>query len=188
MGMNPETHKFEELADEPAMRAAYARSWKVFAIGEKVTIKQTDFSVVDISPNKLVLRPYGTDTLTAKAAYAMKAKLTELEKTQSSESASLPPGPMDAGTASTPMPQYRSHKKVYALKISAVSSVFTMPAPDGDNHYVNLAFEDSKVFAPGSVQVDNRPMPEPGWYYVVYEDGYHSFSPAAQFEEGYTRI
>jgi hypothetical protein len=30
--------------------------------------------------------------------------------------------------------------------------------------------------------------PKPGWYYVVYKDGYKSFSPPEAFEEGYTRI
>jgi hypothetical protein len=79
MGMNPETHRFEELVDEEAIRKAYGRGWKVFALGEKVTIKDTDFSVVDISPNKLVLRPYGTDTLTARKADDVAAKIRELE-------------------------------------------------------------------------------------------------------------
>lgn len=30
--------------------------------------------------------------------------------------------------------------------------------------------------------------PEVGGYYVVYKDGYKSFSPAAAFDEGYTLI
>lgn len=30
--------------------------------------------------------------------------------------------------------------------------------------------------------------PEAGGYYVVYDDGYKSFSPAKAFEEGYTLI
>jgi hypothetical protein len=29
--------------------------------------------------------------------------------------------------------------------------------------------------------------PRPGGYYVVYEDGYKSFSPADAFEKGYTK-
>lgn len=80
--MNPETHRFEELVDDEAVQKAYGRGWKVFALGEKVTIKQTDFTVVDISPNKLVLRPYGTDTLTARKPEAVATKLRELETTQ----------------------------------------------------------------------------------------------------------
>ena len=30
--------------------------------------------------------------------------------------------------------------------------------------------------------------PQLGGYYVVYDDGYSSFSPAKAFEEGYTRL
>lgn len=30
--------------------------------------------------------------------------------------------------------------------------------------------------------------PQAGGYYVVYEDGYKSFSPAEAFESGYTRV
>jgi len=30
--------------------------------------------------------------------------------------------------------------------------------------------------------------PEVGGYYVVYKDGYKSYSPAKAFEEGYTRL
>ena len=30
--------------------------------------------------------------------------------------------------------------------------------------------------------------PEVGGYYVVYEDGYKSFSPAGAFESGYTPL
>jgi hypothetical protein len=30
--------------------------------------------------------------------------------------------------------------------------------------------------------------PQAGGYYVVYQDGYKSFSPADAFEGGYTRI
>lgn len=45
-------------------------------------------------------------------------------------------------------------------------------------------------FAP--FKVDNayfmKHRPQVGGYYVVYDDGYKSFSPAKAFEEGYTRI
>ena len=35
----------------------------------------------------------------------------------------------------------------------------------------------------------NEPeTPRVGGYYVVYADGYKSFSPATAFEEGYTKI
>lgn len=73
------------------------------------------------------------------------------------------------------MPRYRSHKLVWALKIKEVSQ--TTPGA------VMLLFEDES-YAAKEVSVVNRPSPEAGWYYVVYEDDYHSFSPAPQFEKG----
>jgi len=36
--------------------------------------------------------------------------------------------------------------------------------------------------------MDQEHNPQPGGYFVVYKDGYKSFSPAKAFEEGYTRI
>jgi hypothetical protein len=77
----------------------------------------------------------------------------------------------------TRMPQFKSHKKVWALKIKDV--VVT-----GDT--AHLTFEGHS--APLTVSIEKKPTPEPGWYFVEYEDGYTSFSPAKQFEEGYTRM
>jgi hypothetical protein len=37
-------------------------------------------------------------------------------------------------------------------------------------------------------QEKTQAPPQPGGYFVVYKDGYKSFSPAKAFEEGYTRI
>jgi hypothetical protein len=34
----------------------------------------------------------------------------------------------------------------------------------------------------------DKHKPEVGGYFVQYDDGYKSFSPAKAFEEGYTRI
>lgn len=64
--MNPDTNRFEMIpGDDEHLLKAYLKGWKVFAIGEKVTIKETDFTVTDISPNKLTLRPYGNVNLSA---------------------------------------------------------------------------------------------------------------------------
>jgi hypothetical protein len=59
MGMNPETHHFEPLDTPQAFESAKSKGWKIFKTGEKVTLNGTDFSVVDIQPTKLVLRPFG---------------------------------------------------------------------------------------------------------------------------------
>lgn len=87
--------------------------------------------------------------------------------------------------AATPMPQYQSHKKVWALKISKVELVGTDTTTD-ENEIVMVHFDGH--FAPRKFSLRSKPKPEAGWYYVQYPDGYESFSPAAAFEEGYTLI
>lgn len=81
-----------------------------------------------------------------------------------------------------PMPQYRSHKVVGALKIKEVITFFHIP-----EQRVVLVFEDASIPSQ-EVDVINRPRPEPGWYFVRYPDGYYSFSPAEQFEQGYSLV
>jgi hypothetical protein len=84
--------------------------------------------------------------------------------------------------ASREMPQYQSHKKVWALKIKAVE---LRPA---NGHIIHP--EDAVYYAPFEVSDDyvQKHNPQAGGYYVVYEDGYKSYSPAAAFESGYTAI
>jgi hypothetical protein len=79
------------------------------------------------------------------------------------------------------MPQYVSHKKVWALKIESVEHLTL------ERRTVLLHFED-KHYAPLMSDIDKRPEPQAGWYYIVYPDGYHSFSPAKAFEGGYTLV
>lgn len=78
------------------------------------------------------------------------------------------------------MPQYQCHKRVWALKIKDVRH-----RPDGAILYI----EDPDYV---SIKVDqvyiDRNHPQAGGYYVVYEDGYKSFSPGQAFESGYTRL
>jgi hypothetical protein len=91
---------------------------------------------------------------------------------------------MDGQAGSAQMPQYQSHKKVWALKIATVED------HPGDAENVTLVFADSKTYAPRLTAraVVSRYMPKAGDYFVVYDDGYESISPAKAFEEGYTRI
>ena len=86
------------------------------------------------------------------------------------------------------MPQYQCHKKVWALKIAAIKL-------DGEGE--NRETDGSAIITPveegfGSFRVDHdymrRHKPQVGGYYVVYADGYKSWSPSEAFEEGYTRI
>lgn len=82
--------------------------------------------------------------------------------------------------ASKEMPVYKCHKKVWALKIAGIV---------GDQHggiYFQPA-EPGYEKVPMSPEYVAKHKPEVGGYYVVYEDGYKSFSPAKAFEEGYTQ-
>ena len=84
--------------------------------------------------------------------------------------------------ASIEMPRYRCHKEVWALKIAEV----TVPTGSGG---VELVFEDSRyapLYLPRTWEERHRPMA--GGYYVVYKDGYTSYSPAEAFEDGYTKV
>jgi hypothetical protein len=84
--------------------------------------------------------------------------------------------------AQVEMPKYLCHKQVWALKIKSIDF-------DAIHKVTKLTPEESG-YAP--VVVDQKWMekhqPVVGGYYVGYDDGYKSFSPAKAFEDGYTRI
>jgi len=86
------------------------------------------------------------------------------------------------------MPKYRCHKEVWALKIKVVHSKNREPNDEDDGQRV-LYFENER-YAPRVVSDEYRRKhnPQVGGYYVVYKDGYKSFSPAQAFEEGYSLI
>jgi len=79
------------------------------------------------------------------------------------------------------MPKYLCIKKVWALKIKRV---------DVNHKGDALLLIDDKGFAPVEVSKEyiDKHQPEEGGYYVVYEGGYRSFSPADAFESGYEKI
>lgn len=81
------------------------------------------------------------------------------------------------------MPKYKCHKEVRALKIEAIGV-------REDREGGGVALEVEKPFPPIIVTAEwcAKHNPEPGGYYVLYRDGYTSFSPAEAFEDGYTRI
>jgi hypothetical protein len=88
---------------------------------------------------------------------------------------------MTSGIASVEMPRYVSHKEVWALQIRSVT-------PVGDA--IKLSFVLGDIYAERIVtaeELSHKPVPKIGWYMVVYKDGYLSFSPGEQFEEGYKR-
>lgn len=83
------------------------------------------------------------------------------------------------------MPRYRCHKEVWAVKIKAIAPVVV----EGDTEAAWIYPAEEGY---GSFLVDPaylaKHKPEVGGYYVVYKDGYKSFSPAEAFEDGYTLI
>jgi hypothetical protein len=80
------------------------------------------------------------------------------------------------------MPRYKSHKQIWALEIDAIGPQETKDGP------ARLAFRDegyAAIEVPG--EMFSRYSPIAGDFYVVYADGYKSFSPRKAFLEGYTR-
>lgn len=101
------------------------------------------------------------------------------------------------GQAMTPMPKYRSHKEVFALKIAAIAyDCDAAKAENRDSDGSATITPADRGYAPFTadhayvvrhllhVSADQIV----GGYYVQYDDGYLSFSPAKAFEEGYTRL
>lgn len=87
---------------------------------------------------------------------------------------------MNSDTPQAEMPRYRCHKEVHALKIERLieQTAGAVIVPD-DKRYAHFVVDAEYV---------GKHKPQAGGYYVVYADGYKSFSPAAAFEEGYTLI
>ncbi len=87
------------------------------------------------------------------------------------------------------MPRYRCHKVVRALKIGRLI-MDGAGEPDRDSDGGAMIFPAELGYEP--FKVDRAYIakhdPQVGGYYVVYDDGYKSFSPAKAFEDGYTLI
>ena len=93
--------------------------------------------------------------------------------------------------ASIEMPKYECHKTVWALKIAKIDLDADAARQEGretdgsavitpqEEHYAPFKVEHAYMI---------KHNPHVGGYYVVYQDGYKSFSPAAPFEQGYTLI
>ncbi len=78
------------------------------------------------------------------------------------------------------LPLYKCHKEVRALKIAGYHF-------DGDGPVI---LPDDPRFPPFRVSLAymQKHQPKAGGYYVLYADGYESFSPAKAFEDGYTLV
>lgn len=83
------------------------------------------------------------------------------------------------------MPRYKCHKEVWALKIKEVKRVCS-----GNAMVTYTIVPADEGYAPFEVSQEyiGKHHPVAEGYYVVYADGYISYSPAKAFEEGYTRV
>lgn len=96
----------------------------------------------------------------------------------------------DNGTTSE-LPRYKCHKEVHAIKIKRV--IFDIDTARNNNRETDLSatiWPTESSWGPITVDSEyiRKHNPQAGGYYVVYDDGYKSFSPAEAFEAGYTRI
>ena len=76
------------------------------------------------------------------------------------------------------MKTYKCHKQVKAFKISDIKLI-------EDSIYNLIGSNDIVMVREDFMQ---KFKPEVGGYYVLYNDGYQSYSPAEPFEEGYTEL
>ena len=86
------------------------------------------------------------------------------------------------------MPKYNCNKQVWALKIAVIKRN-NEDDPNAETDGSAMITPDDEGYAPFRVDHEfmRKHKPEVGGYYVVYKDGYKSYSPAQAFEEGYTR-
>ena len=84
-------------------------------------------------------------------------------------------------TTETEMPRYQCHKQVWALKIKSI---------EFDTLGDAVITPEEPRYAPFDVDTGycGKHSPEAGGYYVVYDGGYKSYSPANAFEAGYARL
>ncbi len=85
------------------------------------------------------------------------------------------------------LPRYQCHKEVRALKIREIR-VEDVPGDPNCTRTMIVPEEDGFAPFPVTRAYIEKHKPKAGGYFVLYEDGYQSFSPAKAFEEGYTRI
>lgn len=105
----------------------------------------------------------------------------------------------ECSTQANPLPQWVCHKVVQAVKITSIHRFEPTEADD------LVSAEDLQRWLDksGGARLDHdeacpavfvsyayllKHSPVVGGYFVRYEDGYESFSPAAAFEGGYTRV
>lgn len=89
------------------------------------------------------------------------------------------------------MPKYKCHKEVWALKIKDIT--FDSELAKETNRETDgsaIIIPEEKGYDPFKVDSAfvKKHDPKAGGYYVVYKDGYQSWSPGKEFEDGYSKI
>ena len=90
------------------------------------------------------------------------------------------------------LPRYKSHKEVWALKIARLQPSLgdRVSGPNEETDGGLIVTPENERYAPFKVSREYalKHKPEIGGYYVRYQDGYESWSPADAFEDGYTLV
>jgi hypothetical protein len=90
----------------------------------------------------------------------------------------------------TGIPRYRCHKEVHAVQIARLGLRFDETQVLLEVTLFPLRDETLAGMQPLVLGAEWfwKHTPQAGGYAVFYDDGYLSYSPAAAFEHGYTRI
>lgn len=139
--------------------------------------------VVDTSPSRL-----GEES--PAAAIRQEAPVEEKPEAQKS----LPP--VEQATPETVqeklqdggLPLYQCHKRVRALKIRELNEKPRTGFQKPDGSLLMTPWETGFDVIELSPEFVKRHNPEVGGFYVVYQDGYVSYSPQKAFEDGYTLL
>jgi len=87
----------------------------------------------------------------------------------------------------TEMPRYKCHKEVHACMIKDI-----VENPNGSIDLFFYNFGPDKTFSPVNISAPESSRfanhEDDLGYFIVYEDGYVSWSPTKAFEEGYSLI
>ena len=98
----------------------------------------------------------------------------------------------DSVGAQIEMPRYQCHKIVHALKIKSILFDRDLAKLDSNRETDGSAIITPEELRYAPFKVDgayvHKHNPQVGGYYVVYDDGYKSWSPADAFDAGYTLL
>lgn len=86
------------------------------------------------------------------------------------------------------MPRYKCHKEVWALKIAGLRPYEPDSADEYDGSQLVQPAEPGYGEFRVSAEFVKQHKPVVGGYFMVYADGYKSYSPAKAFEEGYSPV